>query len=74
MTSIVSRLKGESIVPQYRRQSLWTRISAMISVTRQRRALKALDTHLLRDIGVTPAQAAVEAEKPVWNVPAHWTK
>lgn len=74
MTTLVNRLKGESAAPQYRAQSLWARMSAMISVTRQRRALSALDPHLLRDVGITPAQAAAEAQKPVWNLPAHWIR
>lgn len=34
---------------------------------RQRRALAALDAHLLRDIGVDPVQAANEARKPFWQ-------
>jgi uncharacterized protein YjiS (DUF1127 family) len=32
----------------------------------QRRDLAALDAHLLKDIGVTPGQAAREAAKPFW--------
>ncbi|MCW1931112.1 DUF1127 domain-containing protein [Pararhodobacter zhoushanensis] len=32
-----------------------------------RRDLRALDTHLLRDIGVTPAAAAREARRPFWH-------
>ena len=34
---------------------------------RQRRALRHLDPHLLRDIGLTEQAAAVEAEKPFWQ-------
>jgi uncharacterized protein YjiS (DUF1127 family) len=33
---------------------------------RQRRDLAELDPHLLKDIGVTPGQAAREAAKPFW--------
>ncbi|SEN45416.1 Uncharacterized conserved protein YjiS, DUF1127 family [Gemmobacter aquatilis] len=32
-----------------------------------RRALRNLDPHLLRDIGLTEQAAAVEAEKPFWQ-------
>lgn len=32
-----------------------------------RTALKRLDTHMLRDIGLDPAQAAGEAHKPFWQ-------
>jgi len=34
---------------------------------RQRRALAQLDEHLLRDIGVTQAQAGQESGKPFWR-------
>ena len=34
---------------------------------RQRRALAELDDRLLRDIGVTSAQARSEAAKPFWS-------
>ena len=33
---------------------------------RERRALMALDDRLLRDIGITRAQALEEANKPFW--------
>lgn len=34
---------------------------------RTRRALKQLDAHLLKDIGLTPEQAATEAAQPFWK-------
>ncbi len=34
---------------------------------RTRRDLRALDVHLLRDIGLDPAQARAEAAKPFWR-------
>lgn len=37
---------------------------------RQRRALSRLDDRLLRDIGVTRAEAAREAAKPFWDFEA----
>jgi uncharacterized protein YjiS (DUF1127 family) len=33
----------------------------------QRRALRELDRHTLRDIGITPDQARSEARKPFWQ-------
>ena len=36
--------------------------------SRQRRALAELDIRMLRDIGVTSAQATREAAKPFWSV------
>ena len=35
--------------------------------SRTRRALKNLDPHLLRDIGVTPDAADIEANKRFWH-------
>ena len=35
---------------------------------RTRRALKDLDPHLLRDIGVTPEAADIEANKRFWRI------
>lgn len=34
---------------------------------RQRRALARLDARLLRDVGITPQQAADEVRKPPWR-------
>jgi uncharacterized protein YjiS (DUF1127 family) len=33
-----------------------------------------LEEHLLRDIGLTSAEARREAEKPIWNAPSHWLR
>jgi uncharacterized protein YjiS (DUF1127 family) len=41
---------------------------------RQRRALAALTSERLKDLGVSPEAAAAEAAKPVWNVPHHWLR
>lgn len=41
-------------------------VSRWLARSRQRRDLAALDAHLLRDIGVTPGEAAREAAKPFW--------
>ncbi len=42
------------------------------TVLRSRRALLLLDEHLLRDIGLTAAQARAEATRTDWDAPAHW--
>jgi uncharacterized protein YjiS (DUF1127 family) len=34
---------------------------------RSRLALKNVDAHMLRDIGLDPASAAIEATKPFWR-------
>lgn len=33
----------------------------------QRHALAAMDTHLLKDLGITRAEALFEARKPFWR-------
>jgi uncharacterized protein YjiS (DUF1127 family) len=41
-------------------------------LTQSRKALRKLDDHLLRDIGLTRAEAEAEASRPVWDAPLHW--
>ncbi|EYD76497.1 hypothetical protein Rumeso_01918 [Rubellimicrobium mesophilum DSM 19309] len=50
------------------------RFVGLMSLGRSRRRLGELEDHLLRDIGLTAAEARREAEKPVWNAPAHWLR
>ena len=42
------------------------------SLARQRRALAALDSTQLDDIGLTAQDAEIEANRAVWDVPSHW--
>ncbi|HEY7459200.1 MAG TPA: DUF1127 domain-containing protein [Xanthobacteraceae bacterium] len=52
---------------------IWTLVRACLAVgeafahRRQRRALAALDSQLLNDIGVSKADAVREARKPFWK-------
>ncbi|GGW37808.1 hypothetical protein GCM10011452_27860 [Gemmobacter lanyuensis] len=45
-----------------------------LGLGRSRRRLAELDTHLLRDIGLSRAQADAESERPIWDAPSHWTR
>jgi uncharacterized protein YjiS (DUF1127 family) len=45
-----------------------------MAMQRSRRRLGDLDDHLLRDVGITPAEARREAERPTWNAPDHWLR
>jgi len=45
---------------------------ALLSLWRSRRALARLDARALSDIGLSRADAAAEAARPVWDVPHHW--
>ena len=50
------------------RLHVWGNVIRMwLERSRQRRALAELDERLLRDIGVTSAQASREAAKPFWS-------
>ena len=42
-------------------------LSQALTRRRERQALGNLDTHILRDIGLTPEQAQGEAAKPFWR-------
>ncbi len=46
----------------------------VMAMERSRRRLGDLDDHLLRDVGITPAEARREAERPTWNAPDHWLR
>ena len=48
-------------------RQLWQLAVLAYQRHRQRRALARLDGRLLRDIGVTPEQAAGESTKPFWR-------
>ena len=54
------RLRRAAFAGFVRTVALW------LDRARQRRDLAELDAHLLKDIGVTPRQAAREAAKPFW--------
>lgn len=47
-------------------------IRRMIALAHQRRQLRALDDHLLEDIGISRAQALEEGRQTIWNAPSHW--
>jgi uncharacterized protein YjiS (DUF1127 family) len=41
-------------------------------IARTRRALRKLDDHLLRDLGLTRHEAEAEATRALWDAPLHW--
>jgi uncharacterized protein YjiS (DUF1127 family) len=59
----------------FRRSTLATlpaRILAASALARSRHSLRRLDDHLLRDIGISRAEALSEANKASWDAPSHW--
>ncbi len=55
-------------------RSVLASLREMIALSRQRRQLRALDDHLLADIGISRAEAVEEATQTLWNAPRHWRK
>lgn len=45
-----------------------------LQMQQSRHRLGQLDTKALRDIGLSPAEANREAQKPIWDAPDHWLK
>ncbi len=56
------------------RRTLVQRILLALAQHRQRQHLGRLDAHMLRDIGMTAAQAQAEAARPIWDAPASWVQ
>ena len=61
-------------IPGARRPARPGSLSRFFGLWRQRRSLAHLDDHLLRDIGVTPQEAAREAARPIWDAPQSWRR
>ena len=54
------------------RKTLVSRVFLFLSLWRERNQLKNLNAHLLKDIGVTEAEARAEANRPFWDAPHRW--
>ncbi len=68
MTTLIARRAARPALFLSRRVSLWT------ALARQRAALARLDDTALRDVGLSPEDARIEAARPFWDAPAHWCK
>ncbi len=65
-TRIVSITPGAALAASLR--ALGLALRRAVERVRQRRALARLDQRLLRDVGITRADAARETRKPFWRV------
>jgi uncharacterized protein YjiS (DUF1127 family) len=54
------------------RRHVWLTFTRALALHRSRKDLASLDAHMLRDIGLTPDEAAREAARPAWDAPSHW--
>lgn len=50
------------------------RLRMALEARSQRRALARFDARMLRDIGVSRAQAEAEVNRPLWDVPSNWLR
>ncbi|MCC6306165.1 MAG: DUF1127 domain-containing protein [Rhodobacteraceae bacterium] len=57
-----------------RRRTVLGRLAHALAVSRERSRLSRLDDRMLADIGRSRAEAAREAERPVWDAPMHWRR
>jgi uncharacterized protein YjiS (DUF1127 family) len=65
-----------SIRAPYRKWALrlLDRYFAAQALHKQHQALLRLDENLLRDVGITRAEATQQAASPVWDAPTHWKR
>lgn len=70
--TLSTRTSALSINTHPKTRSILNGLRDMIALSRQRRQLRALDDHMLADIGISRIEAVAEAQKPVWNAPRHW--
>ena len=47
-------------------------LAELLGLARQRSDLARLDKHLLKDLGITPEEAAAESRRRFWDVPHYW--
>ena len=47
---------------------------AVLALWRSRRQLASLDESRLKDLGIGENEAQKEANRPIWDVPAHWLR
>lgn len=52
----------------FRLRRIWHKATAMLQAQRNRRLLAEMDSRLLADIGASRADAAMEANRPFWDI------
>lgn len=71
MNNIITKFFGIAD-RQHHSLDLYDRLQDLMSLSRQRRALRSMDADRLHDLGITQQEAMIEAKKPVWDAPVHW--
>lgn len=80
MAHVLGRLSGalapvsfrgsEATVAAPSPSATWAFVSRAVQVSRERSALRRLSDRELADIGLSRSDAAAEAARPVWDLPA----
>ena len=55
-------------------QALFRNVKLALGVRKQRKALAALETERLVDLGLSHDSARRESSRPIWDVPSHWQR
>ena len=71
---IMDRILSSALASDVRPLRPIGRLVALMALGRSRRRLEHLDEHLLRDIGLTRAEALRESRRTAWNAPDHWLR
>ena len=74
MSILEQSLRLRAAVTRYAPHRRARGLAAYLELWRQRRALADLDTHQLRDIGLTQEAADREAARPIWDIPEYWRR
>jgi uncharacterized protein YjiS (DUF1127 family) len=74
MMSNTTHAHSMTVQARGRSGSLLARLIQVHAGWEQRRHLANLDDAALCDIGLTRAQANVEAARPIWNAPDQWLR
>lgn len=74
MTSISTNTSVNAPSLSGKLQTVASWIKVALAAQNSRTALGKLDAAALADIGLSQAQACEEANRPIWDVPANWTR
>lgn len=71
MKTMTGTFFSAALIPSVGRAFSAPFVRLAASVVRERHDLSKLDAAMLRDIGISEAEAAAEARRPIWDLPSH---
>lgn len=57
-----------------RKAGILSRLLTALSIMNERRRLAELDTHALRDLGLSRKEVEKEAQRKIWDAPNRWLR